>query len=40
MSLLLDYLPPNMHLILVSQREPPLPIPRLRVRAQMREMRL
>jgi LuxR family maltose regulon positive regulatory protein len=37
-ELLLDYLPPQMHLILTSFSEPPLQIPRLRVRRQLLEL--
>ncbi len=39
-SLMLDYLPPRLHLAIVSQYEPPLPIPRLRARRQMLEIRI
>lgn len=39
-SLLLDYLPPRMHLVITSREQPPLPIPRLRVRGQMVELRV
>ncbi len=38
-NLLLNYLPPNMHLILLSRADPPLPLARLRVRSQMSELR-
>lgn len=34
-SLLLDYLPPQAHLVIASREEPPLPLPRLRARRQM-----
>jgi LuxR family transcriptional regulator, maltose regulon positive regulatory protein len=37
-SLLLDYQPPKMHLVIASRSEPPLPIPRLRVRRQLIEL--
>jgi LuxR family maltose regulon positive regulatory protein len=39
-SLLLDYMPPRMHLVITSREQPPLPIPRLRVRSQMVELRI
>jgi LuxR family maltose regulon positive regulatory protein len=34
-----DYLPPNMHLIISSRADPPLPLARLRVRGQLTELR-
>jgi len=37
-SLLLDYQPPKMHLVIASRSEPPLPVPRLRVRRQLIEL--
>lgn len=37
-SLLLDYQPLKMHLVIASRSEPPLPIPRLRVRRQLIEL--
>lgn len=37
-SLLLDYQPPKMHLVIASRSDPPLPIPRLRVRRQLIEL--
>ncbi|MEM7116743.1 MAG: LuxR C-terminal-related transcriptional regulator [Chloroflexota bacterium] len=36
---LLDHLPPSFHLVLISRTEPPLSLPRLRVRQQMNELR-
>jgi LuxR family transcriptional regulator, maltose regulon positive regulatory protein len=39
MSYLLDHLPPNVHLVLISRAEPPLPLARLRVRGQLVEIR-
>jgi LuxR family maltose regulon positive regulatory protein len=36
---LLDHLPPNMHLIIAGRADPPLPLPRFRVREQMTELR-
>jgi LuxR family maltose regulon positive regulatory protein len=38
-SFLLDHLPGNMHLVISSRGDPPLPIARLRGRAQMSELR-
>ena len=35
---LLDYLPPNVHLVLAVRGEPPWPLPRLRVRGQLLEI--
>ncbi len=35
---LIDYLPPNFHLIITSQVNPPLQIPRLRVRRELLEI--
>ncbi len=37
-TMLVDYLPPQMHVILISQDEPPLPLARWRVRRQMAEL--
>jgi LuxR family maltose regulon positive regulatory protein len=37
-QLLLDYLPPQVHAIITSQREPPLALARLRVRRQLLEL--
>jgi LuxR family maltose regulon positive regulatory protein len=36
---LLAHQPPHMHLIIVARTDPPLPLPRLRVRGQMTEIR-
>lgn len=38
-TFLLSNLPPNMHLILTSRADPPLPLARLRVRSQLTELR-
>jgi LuxR family transcriptional regulator, maltose regulon positive regulatory protein len=38
-SFLLDNLPPNAHLVISSRMDPPLPLPRLRARDQMVEIR-
>lgn len=37
---LIDYLPPNFHLIIASKNKPPLQIPRLRVRRELLEIDL
>jgi LuxR family maltose regulon positive regulatory protein len=37
-TLLLDYLPPQFHLVLASRSEPPLPLARLRARCHMVEL--
>jgi LuxR family maltose regulon positive regulatory protein len=39
LSLLLDHLPPQMHLVLSAREDPPLPLARLRVRGAMLELR-
>ena len=39
MTFLLEHLPPQMHLILVTRADPPLPLARLRARGQLCEMR-
>ncbi|MEM7128726.1 MAG: LuxR C-terminal-related transcriptional regulator [Chloroflexota bacterium] len=38
LSFLLDHLPPNLHIIVTSRSEPPLPLSRLRVRNQVTEI--
>jgi LuxR family maltose regulon positive regulatory protein len=38
LTCLLDHLPPQMHLIIAGRTEPPLPLPRLRVRQQLLEL--
>lgn len=38
-AFLLDHLPPNLHLIIASREDPPLPVARLRARDQMIELR-
>jgi LuxR family maltose regulon positive regulatory protein len=38
-AFLLDHLPGNMHLVIASRTDPPLPLARLRVRGQMSELR-
>ncbi|PDV97910.1 hypothetical protein A9Q02_16935 [Candidatus Chloroploca asiatica] len=39
LNLLLEHLPPTCHLLLLSREDPPLPLPRLRVRGEMTELR-
>lgn len=39
LAFLIDHAPPNLHLILMSRADPPLPLPRLRVRRQLAEIR-
>ena len=38
-AFLLEYLPPQMHLVIASRQDPPLPLARLRARGQMTELR-
>src|SRR5262249_2668797 len=39
MAFLLDHLPPQMHLVLATRVDPPLPLARLRARGQLFEVR-
>jgi LuxR family maltose regulon positive regulatory protein len=39
LAFLLDHQPPHMHLLIATRTDPPLPLPRLRVRGQMTEIR-
>jgi len=39
LGFLLDQLPPQLHLVLITRSDPPLPLPRLRVRGQLAELR-
>jgi len=39
MAYLLDHLPPRVHLVLASRADPPLPLPRLRARGELSELR-
>jgi LuxR family maltose regulon positive regulatory protein len=39
LAFLIDYLPPSMHLVMITRIDPPLNIARLRVRQQMTELR-
>ena len=40
LAYLLDHMPPTLQLVLVTREEPPLPLARLRARAQLRELSL
>lgn len=37
---LIDYLPPQMHLVIITREDPPLSLPRLRARGELTEMRV
>ena len=39
MTFLLDHLPPRMHIVIASRSAPPLPLPRLRARGELTEVR-
>ena len=39
LAFLLDHLPPRLHLVIASRADPPLPLPRLRVRNELTELR-
>ncbi len=39
LAFLLDYLPPQMHLVIATREDPPLPLARLRARGQLGELR-
>ncbi|MCU0495218.1 MAG: LuxR C-terminal-related transcriptional regulator [Chloroflexaceae bacterium] len=39
LAFLLEHLPPQLHLVITSREEPPLPLPRLRARSQLTELR-
>ncbi|UCC51317.1 MAG: hypothetical protein JSV68_19740 [Anaerolineaceae bacterium] len=39
LTFLLDNLPPQMHLVIASRTDPPLPLPRLRIRGELVELR-
>jgi LuxR family maltose regulon positive regulatory protein len=39
LTFLLEHLPPQMHLVITTREDPPLPLPRLRVRGLLTEMR-
>src|SRR5215213_7433566 len=38
-AFLVDHLPPSLHLVIASREDPPLPLPRLRARRQLTEVR-
>lgn len=40
LALLVEHLPPGCHLLLLSREDPPLPLPRLRARNQLTEVRV
>jgi LuxR family maltose regulon positive regulatory protein len=40
LNFLLEHLPPQMHLVITSREDPPLPLARLRARGQMTELRV
>ena len=39
MTFLLEHLPPQMHLVIATREDPPLPLARLRARGQLTELR-
>ncbi len=39
LTFLLEHLPPQLHLVITTREDPPLPLPRLRVRGQLTELR-
>jgi LuxR family maltose regulon positive regulatory protein len=39
LNFLLEHQPPQMHMVLITREDPPLPLPRLRARGQMVEVR-
>ncbi|MEM7535152.1 MAG: LuxR C-terminal-related transcriptional regulator [Chloroflexota bacterium] len=39
LAFLLDHLPPQMHIVITTREDPPLPLPRLRARGQLAELR-
>ncbi len=39
LAFLLEHLPPQMHLVIATREDPPLPLARLRVRGQLTELR-
>jgi LuxR family maltose regulon positive regulatory protein len=39
LTFLLDHLPPRMHVVITSRSEPPVALPRLRARGELRELR-
>src|SRR5919112_590390 len=39
LTFLIDHLPPRMHLVIATRMDPPLPLPRMRVRGKLTELR-
>jgi LuxR family maltose regulon positive regulatory protein len=39
LTFLIEHLPPQLHLVITTRADPPLPLPRLRVRGQLTELR-
>jgi LuxR family maltose regulon positive regulatory protein len=39
LTFMLDHLPPQMHLVIAGRTDPPLPLPRLRIRGELIELR-
>jgi len=39
LTFLIDHLPPQLHLVIATREDPPFPLPRLRVRGQLNELR-
>jgi len=39
LELLIDYLPPTLHVVIITREDPPLPLARLRAKGQMNEFR-
>ncbi len=39
LAFLIDHLPPTLHLVIATRADPPLPLPRLRARGQLTELR-
>jgi LuxR family maltose regulon positive regulatory protein len=39
MAFMLDHLPPGLHVVIASRADPPLPLPRLRARGELAELR-
>ena len=39
LAFLIEHLPPRLHLVIVTREDPPLPLPRLRARGQLTEIR-
>jgi LuxR family maltose regulon positive regulatory protein len=39
LNFFLDHMPPNMHLVLITREDPPLPLPQMRAKGEMVELR-